>query len=105
MVGAEHITPEIIDQEPNQENRRVLLELYGFDRYMQSAKVIESNPEGDLIERGEFRAIRVKNSTPEQDGSYKEYLLRVPFWIQTVHDGRAWTFNIHPDDFKLEIET
>jgi hypothetical protein len=34
----------------------------------------------------------VVNSTPEQDGTYRRYLLRVPPTTRTAREAVAWTF-------------
>jgi hypothetical protein len=38
--------------------------------------------------------VRVNNSTPEPDGSIKEYFLRVPPDTKTAHEAVAWTFGL-----------
>ena len=37
--------------------------------------------------------VKVVNSTPEPDGSFKDYFLRVPPDMQTAHQAVAWTFD------------
>ena len=36
--------------------------------------------------------LEVENSTPEPDGSYKRYFLRVPPEVRTPREAVAWTF-------------
>ena len=38
--------------------------------------------------------VEVQNSTPEPDGSYRTYFLRVPNHTFTARDGVAWTFGL-----------
>lgn len=46
-----------------------------------------------------IKTLHVVNSTPEPDGSFREYRLRVPPWIQTPLQGVAWTFDMRPDEY------
>lgn len=60
----------------------------------------------DLADPREIRAVRVKNSTPEQDGSSKEYILRVPPWTETPREGLAWTFGFEKaEDYNPNVMT
>lgn len=47
----------------------------------------------------------VKNSTPEPDGSRKEYYLRVPPDIHTARGAVAWTFGLQADEYEPEFES
>ena len=48
--------------------------------------------------------LEVVNSTPEPDGSFKHYFLRVPR-LGTARDAAAWTFGMTADDYGPIIET
>ena len=50
-------------------------------------------------------AVRVINSTPEPDGSFKRYLLRVPPDITTAKAAVAWTFGKKPDEYLPGVQT
>ena len=49
--------------------------------------------------------LRVKNSTPEPDGSYRWYLLRVPSTMLTPKQAVAWTFGQDAEEYEPEVET
>lgn len=49
--------------------------------------------------------VKVVNSTPEPDGSYKDYFLRVPPTITTAHEAVAWTFGKTAETYAPAIET
>ena len=49
--------------------------------------------------------VRVRNSTPEPDGTYKIYRLRVPPWIQTARQAVAWTFGLSEEEYAPLEET
>jgi len=106
------ITAERIDRERNIEIRRVLLERYGEDRYLEKtgARIIDTDAFGTLYSEGNDGAeqivmVRVKNSTPEPDGSVKTYRLRVPPWMRTARQAIAWTFEMHEVSYAPEVET
>ena len=87
------ITAEKIDAESNVEVRRVMISRYGSTRYIQDsgAELVHSLPDNYYV-RGlqgarlfrksrpgdtDIVMVAVKNSTPEPDGSVKDYFLRV----------------------------
>jgi hypothetical protein len=84
VESPETLTPTQITTEPNVEIRRVMLDRFGTDRYIHEsgAAKIHSDDWGDLY-RAELRddeplvMVRVVNSTPESDGSFSTYWLRV----------------------------
>ncbi|MBA3992114.1 MAG: hypothetical protein C0469_01210, partial [Cyanobacteria bacterium DS2.3.42] len=49
--------------------------------------------------------VRVKNSTAEPDGSFREYFLRVPPFMRTAKEAVAWTFDFREDQYQPEEET
>jgi len=84
------LTVEEIESEFNAEVRRVLIDLYGMERYIQDAnfEVLDEDidPSGNprqLLRKqqnnGDENIVRVKclNSTPEPDGTIKTYFLPV----------------------------
>ncbi len=102
-----------IELEGNVETRRHMIEIYGYEAYVRDtkAKVIAKDDFGSLlrIEQG-FRVeplvlLRVKNSTPEPDGTIKYYYLRVPPDMTTPHQAVAWTFNLDVDTYSPDAET
>ena len=93
VLFPERITVRAIDDETNAEIRRVLLSQFGLKRYIQESAVIivdscdENFPllglQGARLLRKEqpndepLLFVEVRNSTKEQDGSQKTYLLPV----------------------------
>ena len=73
-----------IDSEKNVEVRRIMIDLYGQSKYIEESglKPVHTDDFGTLY-RKEFTGdetlvvVKVINSTPEPDGSYKDYWLRV----------------------------
>jgi hypothetical protein len=50
--------------------------------------------------------LRVENSTPEPDGTYKFYFIRVPPDMRTAQQAVAWTFGMEdPKDYEPDFET
>ncbi len=94
-----------IDSQSNVEVRRVLRAFYGTEKYLKEAdaEVIDKSEYGTLWRwfdrEGGVRMIELVNSTPEPDGSFKHYFLRVPGWMQTAKEAVAWTFNMHSDEY------
>jgi hypothetical protein len=108
----ESLTVEDIENQRNAEIRRVMIERYGMERYIRTsgAREIHSDETGVLY-RKEFLndealvMVKVINSTPEADGSFKAYFLRVPPTMKTAKEAVAWTFNIDPDRYDLDEQT
>ncbi|WP_432148634.1 DUF6745 domain-containing protein [Streptomyces sp. bgisy029] len=95
------LTPRRIREEENAELRRVMLEYYGYDRYLTEwgAEPVHRDETGILwriaLEGDEdVVMVEVVNSTPEPDGSHRTYWLRVPPTTRTARDGVAWTFGL-----------
>ncbi|MEU0376264.1 DUF6745 domain-containing protein [Streptomyces cyaneofuscatus] len=95
------LTPQRIREEENAELRRVMLEFYGYDRYLteSGAKPVHRDETGILwriaLEGDEdVVMVEVVNSTPEPDGTHRTYWLRVPPATRTAKDGVAWTFGL-----------
>ena len=93
MVHGVRVTKKIIDRnytwqdidnESNAEVRRVMIELYGQQKYLldSNAKIVNEDEFGVLYSK-EFdnddpiMMVKVVNSTPEPDGTYKDYFLEV----------------------------
>lgn len=99
----ERITVTDIEQERNAEVRRIMLDAYGWSRFIEhcGAEVIDQIPLNHKIQglRG-ARLLRkelpgepeplvyldMRNSTPEADGSYRRYLERID---PTAYEGAA----------------
>lgn len=80
ILDPSKITAQVIDNEPNSEVRRTLLELYGMDRFLlENGKMVHEDRFGQLWVREipddePIVKVRLVNSTPEPDGSNKIYL-------------------------------
>ncbi|MBL7496295.1 hypothetical protein I6A84_19655 [Frankia sp. CNm7] len=106
------LSPSRIEAETNAEQRRIMLEIYGYDRYLAEcgAEPVHRDETGTLwrivLRRDEpITLVEVVNSTPEPDGSRRTYFLRVPPRTRTAREGVAWTFGLAEDDYYPENET
>ncbi|MGW5737869.1 MULTISPECIES: DUF6745 domain-containing protein [Streptomyces] len=106
------LTPERIRAEENAELRRVMLEHYGYDRYLdESGAVPVHRDETGVLWRVELAGdedvvmVEVVNSTPEPDGTRRTYWLRVPPATRTAREGVAWTFGLHADVYEPVRQT
>ncbi|WP_254811282.1 DUF6745 domain-containing protein [Streptomyces cavourensis] len=95
------LTPQRIREEENAELRRVMLEYYGYDRYLteSGAEPVHRDETGILWRIAldgdeDVVMVEVVNSTPEPDGTHRTYWLRVPPGTRTARDGVAWTFGL-----------
>jgi hypothetical protein len=100
------LTPGRIHTEENAELRRVMLEHYGYDRYLKDsgAEPLHQDETGTLwridLEGDEpLVMVEVLNSTPEPDGTRRTYWLRVPPTTRTAKEGVAWTFGVTAEEY------
>lgn len=106
----EEIRINDINREADPETRFFLLEKYGMTRYWRDLGAREQQKDefGTLFQLyadNKSKLVRVINSTPEPDGSYKEYFLRVPPSIKTAREAVAWTFGMQLDQYRPRVET
>ena len=108
----EAITLESIEAEPNIEVRRVLIERFGLDNYLKAGQAVKLHQDktGTLYRmnlRGDepILVVQVINSTPEPDGTYNEYFLRVPPGMTRARQAVAWTFGLAEDEYYPLAET
>lgn len=101
------LTPERIRTEENAELRRVMLEYYGYDRYLEEsgAKPVHRDETGVLWRTAlpgdeDVVMVEVVNSTPEPDGTSRTYWLRVPPTTTTAREGVAWTFGLSAEAYE-----
>jgi hypothetical protein len=112
VLNPEWITIEHIETEENAEVRRVMIERYGQARYLQdsSAEKIHEDDWGTLYRKevpGDEPLVMVKvvNSTPEPDGSFHDYFLRVDPTITTARQAVAWTFGKETAEYDPFLQT
>lgn len=106
------ITINEIESENNLEIKRVMIDLYGQERFLKNsgALFIQEDKFGKLYKKEisndePLVMVKVINSTPEPDGSFKEYFLRVPPETKTAREGVAYTFEKNENDYCPFIET
>jgi hypothetical protein len=104
ITRPEEITLKEIEDERNIEVRRVLIERFGQERYIREAgaKEIHRDEFGILYRKEEpgddpILMVKVINSTPEPDGSVKEFFLAVHHELRPLPPG-DW-----PDNKKREF--
>ena len=95
----ESLTVARIESERNAEVRRVMVERFGLARFIEESglKPISTDEFGALYRKPQIGdedlvMVKVVNSTPEPDGSYHDYWLRVPPTMRTAREAVAWTF-------------
>ncbi|WP_433824447.1 DUF6745 domain-containing protein [Actinoplanes sp. CA-015351] len=106
------LTVERIRDESNAEIRRVMLEHFGYERYLREAgaRTMGSDEAGtlwylDLPGDEPLVMVEVVNSTPEPDGTSRVYWLRVPPSTRTAREGVAWTFGLTAEEYQPLIQT
>lgn len=113
-------------QERNMEIKSLMLRVFGVERYMKEGPLelvsrdrygelyeVRVEPKINIVRRSwernsdylPIRVIKVINSSPEPDGTFKPYFLNVPREITTPHEGVAWTFNLSTQQYNPIKET
>jgi hypothetical protein len=109
----DRLTAATISAQRNSEVRRVLMERYGTARYLDEsgAEIVARDAYGILYRvRSEHGGepmllLKVRNATPEPDGTWKDYFLRVPPGMRTAHEAVAWTFGLDAAGYAPRVET
>jgi hypothetical protein len=99
--------------ERNVERRRLLIEMIGFEKLARQASDGPAQEDdygrlwrlGRLVDDEEYVAVEVVNSTPEADGSFRRYFLRVPPGTRTARAGVAWSFELPVRDYVLAAQS
>jgi hypothetical protein len=112
VMRPETLTVEQIDGEQNQEVRRIMIERFGAARWLREggAILVHQDVRGKLWRKAregdtDVVMVEVKNSTPEPDGTIKDYWLRVPPTVKTVNEAIGWTFNMSATEYRPQVET
>ncbi|MGR4879891.1 DUF6745 domain-containing protein [Streptomyces sp. LARHCF249] len=112
LAGLDALTPERIREEENAELRRVMLEHYGYERYLTAsgAEPVHRDATGVLWRMPlpgdeDVVMVEVVNSTPEPDGTSRTYWLRVPPDTRTARQGVAWTFGLDAEAYSPVRQT
>ncbi|WP_042379230.1 DUF6745 domain-containing protein [Streptacidiphilus melanogenes] len=106
------LTVEEIREEGNAEVRRVMLEHFGYDRYLaESGAQPLGRDETGVLWRIQLPGdeplvmVEVVNSTPEPDGTNRVYWLRVPPSTRSAREGVAWTFGLSVEEYQPQSQT
>ncbi|WP_052441851.1 DUF6745 domain-containing protein [Streptacidiphilus anmyonensis] len=106
------LTVEEIREEANAEVRRVMLEHFGYDRYLaeSGAQPVDRDETGvlwriQLPGDEPLVMVEVVNSTPEPDGTHRVYWLRVPPSTRSAREGVAWTFGLAAEEYQPQSQT
>ena len=111
VMHPDQITVQHIRHEPNAEVRRVMIERYGWPRWLadQGARPVQSDHCGDLyhvdMDGARIGVVVVRNSTPEPDGRVKSYALLVSPEHETAHSAVASTFKMTAAQYQPVQET
>jgi len=113
----ESLTFEEVINHANTEIRYVGMQVYGYDRMRAENrfKVIHSDLDKDGCERELLQAdgvfdepimlVKVVNSSPHPDGTFKSYYLKVPPDMKTCQQAVAWTFRMDAEEYAPQQET
>ncbi len=103
---------EEIQKQNNIEIRRSMIDIYGTENFLVDAKAKEIHADGYgtlywLEQQFDepLAMVKVINSTPEPDGTYKDYFIRVPPHMATAEQAVAWTFEMSDELYRPEKES
>jgi hypothetical protein len=117
------VSPELIERddpidifrilrERDADRQEVLIGRYGLGRFLLDARADEIHHDdcGRLYRlqrrrREPIVAVRVRNGTPEKNGSFREFWLRVPPGITTAWAAVAWTFGLTTDQYDPTMQS
>ncbi len=134
IARPDEITVAGIFNEINTEVRRVMIERYRHGAEIHGAAAFIRDAGGQRVDHDErygtlwrrdiparvirdgehehhvpadepIMMIEVVNRTPESDGRFRHYWLRVPPTMQTAREAVAWTFNMTAEQYAPEKET
>lgn len=110
------ITAQMVLTMPNITIRREAINNYGFDKMVKQkiAQKVTKDSFGILWHIPQNRDedmffVEVENKTPELDGTFAHYFLRVPAGMESAQQAVAWTFGVPTDqeweNFSIEVAT
>jgi hypothetical protein len=106
------LDPTVIRAEANAELRRMMLEHFGYERFVaeSGATPIQKDAAGklwriELTDDEPIVMVEVVNSTAEPDGTFNTYWLRVPPATVTAKAGVAWTFGLEESEYRPLAQT
>jgi hypothetical protein len=112
IISPDKITIQQIENEQNAEVKRVMIDQYGQQKYLldSGAVLINKDKFGELYKKDitadePLVMVKVKNSTAEPGGTFKDYFLRVPPECQTAEEAVGWTFGFENGTYNPVIET
>ena len=113
MLPAERMTKRDIHREGDLALREIMIERVGIERYiaMSGARIEHEDETGRLwvkkspLRRSRWCAVEVVNGSPEPDGSFTRYFLRVPPMTRRAREGVAWTYGLREEDYQLRVRT
>jgi hypothetical protein len=121
ITDKDRLSPNLIDAEPNAELRRIMLEIYGFERYTaaRGAKVIDEDVNHGQPRRlmsmkvmgEEIRVLHVINGSLEPDGTRRQFHIgavrnpRTREQAKTVHEAVALSYGEDPATYREDVRT
>lgn len=117
IMEPETITVDEVLSDPNAEVRYAGIRIIGYDTLLADDRVtrVHEDIDRDGRERvlfevcdifpNPFKVVKVENSSPEPDGTFKKYFLNVPNNIQTCQSAVAWTFGMDGEEYNPAQET
>ncbi len=112
ITEAQSLGVEEIVHEPDLAIRRVMLERFGYERFVRRAglKPVQADGFGRLYRLDPrwtepIALVEVLNHTPEPNGSHRRYFLCVPPTVRTAHQAVAWTFGLGPGEYRPDAES
>jgi hypothetical protein len=94
----ESVDPKIFWEEENEERRRALAEILGWERILDSgdSRVIQTDETGQLVEADleDDEGGKAKFCDVRCPSTGRRYLLRVPPTTESCREGVAWTFDL-----------
>jgi len=112
VVRPDLITTQHIAKEENAEVRRVMMERYGYERYLSDIGAVREQADdfGELFRvarpgDSDLVMVRVQNSTAEPDGTFKRYMFRVKPDVTSAHEGVASSWGLTKKQYAPAVET